>query len=78
MLVVAGKRRATGRPRLDSSVEQIIIDMKANNPSYGSRRISLMVAQQLGIEVSQTTVRNILKRHHRKPNIPAAPAGGQR
>jgi len=28
MLVVAGKRRATERPRLDTSVEQIIIDMK--------------------------------------------------
>jgi putative transposase len=78
MLVVAGKRRAAGRPRIDASVEKIIIDIKADNPGYGSKRISLMVTQQLGVEVSQTTVRNVLKRQQRQPSKPKAPEGGQR
>jgi transposase InsO family protein len=77
MLVVAGKRRAAGRPRMDASVEKIIIDIKADNPSYGTKRISMMVTQQLGIEVSQTTVRNVLKRQQRQPTKPKAPKGGQ-
>ena len=75
MLVIAGKHRAAGRPRIDASVEKIIIDIKAANPGYGSKRISLMVTQQLGVEVSQTTVRNVLKRQQRKPTKPAAPVG---
>jgi transposase InsO family protein len=78
MLVVAGKRRAAGRTRLDASVQQIIIDIKTDNPSYGSKRISLMMTAQLGVEVSQTTVRNVLKRQHRQPTKPVAPEGGQR
>ena len=78
MLVAAGKRRAAGRPRIDASVEKIIIDIKADNPSYGSKRISLMVTQQLGVEVSQTTVRNVLKRQQRQPTKPTAHEGGQR
>lgn len=75
MLVIAGKRRAAGRPRIDASVEKIIIDIKAANPSYGSKRISFMVTEQLGVEVSQTTVRNVLRRQQRKPTKPAAPEG---
>lgn len=67
MLVVAGKRRAAGRPRIDASIEKIIIDIKTENPSYGTKRISFLVTQQLGVEVSQTTVRNVLKRQQRKP-----------
>ena len=75
MLVVAGKRRAAGRPRIDASVEKIIFDIKAENPSYGTKRISFMVTQQLGVNVSQTTVRNVLKRQQRKPSKPATPKG---
>ena len=78
MLVVAGKRRAAGRPTIDASVEKIIIDIKADNPSYGTKRISLIVAEQLGLKVSQTTIRNILKRQQPKPTRPAAPEGAQR
>ena len=73
MLVVSGKRRAAGRPRIDASVEKIIIDIKADNPGYGSKRISFLVTQQLGVDVSQTTVRNVLKRQQRKPSKPATP-----
>jgi transposase len=75
MLVVAGKRRAVGRPRIDASVEKIIVDIKAENPSYGTKRISFLVTQQLGVAVSQTTVRHVLKRLQRKPTKPAAPKG---
>jgi putative transposase len=75
MLVVAGKRRTAGRPRIDPTVEKITIDIKAENPSYGTKRISFMVTQQLGVEVSQTTVRNVLKRQQLKPTKPVAPKG---
>ena len=78
LLVVTGKRRAAGRPRIGFMVEKIIVDTKADNPSYGSKRISLMVTQQLGIEVSQSTVRNVLRRSERKPFKPYSPNGGQR
>lgn len=78
MLVIAGKMRVAGRPRIDPTVEKIILDIKADNLSYGSKRISLMVTQQLGVEVSQTTVRNVLKRNQRKPKKPNPPDGGQR
>jgi len=78
MLVVEGKRRDAGRPRIDPTVEKIIIDIKADNPSYGSKRISFLAMQQLGVEVSQTTVRNILNRSKPKPRNPSSPDGGQR
>lgn len=43
MLVIAGKLREAGRPRIDPTVEKIILDIKSDNPSYGSKPISLMV-----------------------------------
>ena len=73
MLVVAGKRRAAGRPRIDASVEKIIISIKTENPRYGTKLISLMVSEQLGVAISQATVRNVLKRQPRKPIKPTKP-----
>ena len=58
-----------GRPRIDSSVEQIILNIKADNPSYGAERIAALVTAQLGVPVSESTVRNVLKRH-RNPTTP--------
>ncbi len=65
-----GKRGLVGRPKLDASVVQIIVDIKAQNPSYGARLISAMVTEQLGMEVSASTVRNILNRPQPKPKRP--------
>ncbi len=73
MISNQGKRGVVGRPKLDASVVQIIVDIKAQNPSYGARRISAMVTEQLGMEVSASTVRNILKREKTKPKRPTKP-----
>lgn len=77
MKIVAGKRRAAGRPRIDASIEKIIIDIDADNPGYGSMRISFMVTEQLGIKISQTTVRNILNRNLSRPTKPRNSVRGQ-
>lgn len=73
VITVSGKRRLVGRPRIDASVEQIILAIKAQNPRYGAERISAMVSEQLGVEVSESTVRNVLKRNLSKPTKPASP-----
>lgn len=77
MLIVEGKKRAAGRPKIDASIEKIVIAIKADNPSYGSKRISAMVTEQLGVKVSDTTVRNILKRYKDHPSKHSAPGKGQ-
>lgn len=59
----AGKLKLPGRPRIPESVEQIIVDIKTANPSYGAERIAAMVSKQLETPVSETTVRNVLKRY---------------
>lgn len=62
----ARKLNLPGRPRIAPSVEQIIIDIKMANPRYGAERIAAMVSKQLGVPVSESTVRNVLKRHSGK------------
>ena len=73
MIILAGKRRSVGRPRIDVSIEQIIVDIKAENSRYGAKRISAMVSEQLGVEISETTVRNVLARNRRTPKRPTSP-----
>jgi transposase InsO family protein len=69
--LISGKPQPNrvGRPRIAPSVEQIILDIKASNPSYGAERIAALVTEQLGMPVSESTVRNVLKRH-RCPTTP--------
>lgn len=62
------------RSRILHSVAQIIVDIKSANPGYGAQRISAMVSKQLLIPVSESTVRNVLARHHGK-HPPARPPG---
>jgi transposase InsO family protein len=68
-------RRKVGRPGLDDSVAQVILDIKAANPRYGAKRIAAILGKQLGIPVSATTVRNVLARHRRSPSPPASGPG---
>jgi putative transposase len=59
-------RRARGRPRIDREVEGLIIRMAEENRSWGYDRIAGALAN-LGHEVSDRTVGNVLRRHGIRP-----------
>ena len=61
-------RRTPGRPRIDREVEQLIVRMAEENRSWGYDRIVGALAN-LGHEVSDQTVGNVLRRH----GLPPAP-----
>jgi putative transposase len=61
-------RRAPGRPRIDRDVEELILRMAEENRSWGYDRIVGSLSN-LGHEVSDQTVGNVLRRH----GIPPAP-----
>ena len=61
-------RRRVGRPQVDDDVEQLIVCMARENPSWGYDRIAGALAN-LGHRVSDQTVGNVLRRH----GIPPAP-----
>jgi len=61
-------RRGPGRPRIRREVEQLILRMASENRSWGYDRIAGAMAN-LGYEVSDQTVGNVLRRH----GLPPAP-----
>lgn len=52
----------TGRPKINSEVEQLIVRIATDNPTWGYDRI-VGALSNLGYEVSDQTVGNVLKRH---------------
>jgi transposase InsO family protein len=60
------QRRQRGRPRVTEEVEQLVVRMAEDNPSWGYRRIQGALAN-LGHKIDKLTVRNILRRHHMDP-----------
>src|ERR1700737_4941587 len=65
-------RRTPGRPRIDGEVEELIVRRAEENRSWGYDRIVGALAN-LGHEVSDQTVGNVLRRH----GVPPAPARKQ-
>jgi transposase InsO family protein len=61
-------RRTHGRPRVDEEMENLVVKMAKANPTWGYDRIVGAMAN-LGYELSDQTVGNILVRH----DIPPAP-----
>src|ERR1017187_10298010 len=59
-------RRTPGRPRIDREVEELIVRMAEENRSWGYDRIAGALAN-LGHEVSDQTVGNVLRRHGVSP-----------
>ena len=62
------KHRSPGRPRVDRAIEELIVLMAEENRSWGYDRIVGALAN-LGFEVSDQTVGNVLRRH----GLPPAP-----
>ena len=62
------KYRSPGRPRVDRAIEELIVRMAEENRSWGYDRIVGALAN-LGFEVSDQTVGNVLRRH----GVPPAP-----
>lgn len=60
------QRRQLGRPRVAEEVEQLVMRMAEENPTWGYRRIQGALAN-LGHPIDKITVRNILRRHHLDP-----------
>ena len=56
----------TGRPALDEDVQQLIIRLARENPRWGYQRIKGEL-QRLGVQVSATTIRTMLRRHGLDP-----------
>jgi putative transposase len=65
-------RSYPGRPRIDAEVEALIVQMARENSGWGYDRIVGALAN-LGHEVSDQTVGNVLRRH----GIAPAPKRGQ-
>jgi putative transposase len=59
-------RRGPGRPRIKRDVEQLIIRMARENRDWGYDRIAGALAN-LGYEISDQTVGNVLQRHGLSP-----------
>ena len=55
-----------GRPRVAEEIEQLVVRMAEENPTWGYRRIQGALAN-LGHRIDAITVRNILRRHHLEP-----------
>src|ERR1700730_9101866 len=64
-------RRGPGRPRVDRVLEQLIVRMAEENRDWGYDRIVGALAN-LGYEISDQTVGNVLRRHA----LPPAPKRG--
>jgi putative transposase len=61
-------RMSVGRPRIDKEIEDLVVRMARENRSWGYDRIVGALAN-LGYDLSDQTVGNILKRH----GVPPAP-----
>ena len=54
------RSRGSGRPRLDAQLTALILRLARENPRWGSRRI-VGELKKLGLSVSDTSVRNLLR-----------------
>jgi len=61
-------RQYPGRPHVDADIEQLVVRLAQENKSWGYDRIAGALAN-LGHEVSDQTVGNVLKRHRIPPAI---------
>jgi hypothetical protein len=60
------QRQTRGRPRVAEEIEQLVVRMAEEHPSWGYRRLQGALAK-LGHHLDKTTVRTILRRRHMDP-----------
>jgi transposase len=60
------KRQPCGRPRVVEEVEQLVVRMAEENPTWGYRRLQGALAN-LGYPIDKLTVRTLLRRQHMEP-----------
>jgi putative transposase len=68
--------RQTGRPPLDQDVQQLIIRMAEENPTWGYQRIRGELLR-LGVQVSATAIRTTLRRYRLDPALRRAATSWQ-
>src|SRR5919106_3040186 len=62
----SNQRKSPGRPRIDKELEDLVVEMAKDNRSWGYDRIAGALAE-LGYDLSDQTVGNILKRRGVSP-----------
>jgi transposase InsO family protein len=65
-------KKKPGRKGQDQALIDLVIEMKAHNPSFGYGRIAMQIFEAFGIEISRFTVGRILRKNKHK--LP--PGGG--
>ena len=63
-----GRRRGPGRPKLPAECQELVLKLAKENPLWGYERIRGELLK-LGLRVSSTSIRNLLRRYR----IPPAP-----
>ena len=66
----SNKNHKPGPERPSANLIKLIVEIKQKNPRYGCPRIALLVSQLTGKDISEQTVRRILRKYY------LAPVGG--
>ena len=60
------RKNIGGRPRINQELENLIVKLAQENPRWGYGKIQGELIK-LNFQISQSTIRNILKRHGMQP-----------
>ena len=61
-----GRRRGPGRPKLPTECRELVLRLASENPLWGYERIRGELLK-LGLRISSTSIRNLLRRHRVLP-----------
>src|SRR6058998_691869 len=61
------KSRPRGRPRVPAAVRKLIVEMAANNCTWGEERIANELLLKIGIQISPRTIRRHMPGNPKRP-----------